>query len=244
MNKLIKQYTGITSDVLRLLAAIFMLSDHLWVTIFPGNLWLHLIGRLAFPIYAFFIAEGYFHTSNFKKYALRLLFFGIISEIPFDYFIAGVPFYPYRHNVMFTLLLGLLSIKGVDNAIKNPVSKNIIIGAAVLVASCVTARCIVSDYREHGVLTVLCFYLFRNFKPAQLISMLLLHLFLYEGMAIKGAIFGTTILFPAQSCAVLALLPIWLYNGKRSYTGKALRGGIYLFYPVHMLVLHILRNVI
>ena len=61
----------------------FMLCDHLWGISVRGNDWLTCVGRLAFPIFAFMIVEGYFHTKNLKKYVLRLLFFAVISEIPY-----------------------------------------------------------------------------------------------------------------------------------------------------------------
>lgn len=73
-----------TSFSLHIMAMLFMLCDHLWGTIVPGNDWLTCIGRLAFPLFAFMIVEGYTRTSNLKKYVKRLLLFAIISEIPFN----------------------------------------------------------------------------------------------------------------------------------------------------------------
>ena len=90
-----------TSMSLHIMAMAFMLCDHLWGTIVPGNDWLTCVGRLAFPIFAFLIVEGYFHTKNVKKYALRLLIFALISEVPFDMMMTASLFYPFKQNVSY-----------------------------------------------------------------------------------------------------------------------------------------------
>ena len=102
----------LNATYLRLLALALMLLDHMWATIVPGNDWMTFIGRLAFPIFAFQIAEGYYHTSDFKRYAKRLLLFALISEIPFNLMMGSSVINPFHQNVMFTLLLGLLGITG------------------------------------------------------------------------------------------------------------------------------------
>ena len=77
MQRRLKMET--TTMVLHLLAMAFMLCDHLWGTVVPGNDWLTCIGRIAFPIFAFLIVEGYFHTKNLKKYIGRMLLFAVLG---------------------------------------------------------------------------------------------------------------------------------------------------------------------
>ncbi len=222
---------------LRILALVLMLTDHLWATIVPGNDWMTYIGRLAFPIFAFQIAEGYFHTSNFKRYALRLLIFALISEIPFNLMFASSPIYPFHQNVMFTLLLGLLGIRAVDQARRN--------GGwwkALLIVLLVTAGGAIGfvDYGYLGVLTVIAFGVLRGFpgaKPAQLLAMILLH-----GVFAEGRMFLVgTLEIPAQAFAILALIPIWLYNGEKGPRNTVLQYSSYVFYPAHMVILYLLR---
>ena len=73
-----KSFKCASSNILKLLAMFLMLLDHLWATIVPGNQWMTMAGRLAFPIFAFLLVEGYVHTSDVKQYKKRLLIFGIL----------------------------------------------------------------------------------------------------------------------------------------------------------------------
>ena len=85
-----------------------MLCDHLWATVIPGSNWLTCIGRIAFPIFAFLIVEGYTHTRNLKKYVMRLLLCAALSEVPFDLVMGGRAFYPFHQNVLWTFLIALV----------------------------------------------------------------------------------------------------------------------------------------
>ena len=100
----------LSAAALHLIAMALMLMDHLWATLLPAQEWLTCAGRLAFPIFAFMTVEGYFHTRNLKRYALRLLLFALLSEVPFDLMYGGTWFYPFHQNVIWTLLIGLAGI--------------------------------------------------------------------------------------------------------------------------------------
>ena len=102
------------SLTLKLLAMALMLCDHLWATVLPGWMWLTHIGRIAFPIFAFQVAEGFQRTHDRKKYLLRMLVFALISEIPFNYLYYSSPVFPFHQNVMFTFFIALLLMLGLE----------------------------------------------------------------------------------------------------------------------------------
>ena len=106
------------------MAMIFMLCDHLWGTIINGNDWLTCIGRLTFPIYAFMIVEGYFHTKDFEKYVKRLLLFAVVSEIPFNIAMGSSVFYPLHQNVLWTFLIALGLIHWNEKVKENSKNEN------------------------------------------------------------------------------------------------------------------------
>ena len=106
-------HRDISSFTLHIMAMAFMLCDHLWATLLPLD-FLSNIGRLAFPIFAFLCAEGFRRTGDRKRYMLRMLIFALISEIPFNFFYGGAAIYPFHQNVLFTFLLALCLMTGVE----------------------------------------------------------------------------------------------------------------------------------
>lgn len=228
---------GFHSTALRILAMGLMLLDHLWATVVPGNDWMTMLGRLAFPIFAFQTAEGYRHTRDFDRYCRRLLLFGLISELPFNLMVSGSLLFPFHQNVMFTLLLGLLSLRQLDLIQANPTQGTLLRSGAKLALIGLGSILLLPDYGMFGVMTVVCFHLLRDFpgaKAAQLAAMTMIHVFCYEGRTIP---LPGGMEFPVQGFAVLALIPIWLCNGEKGPGGKFFRLASYIFYPLHMLLL-------
>lgn len=237
----------LTANILRALACLFMLSDHLWATVIPGNMWMTYVGRLAFPIFAFLIAEGYTHTSDCRAYMKRLLLFALISEIPFNLMYSSSAVFPFYQNVLFTLLLGLCSIQAIDRAWEHPDAKSVFTAGLIVFACILGGMFGFTDYGHWGVLTVIGFFVSRKLPFSHLLQLVLLiyiNCFALKGLTIPVQLFGATIEFATQGFAVLSLLPIWLYSGQKGHSCKILQYGFYAFYPAHMLVLSLIRLLI
>lgn len=237
-------FGGLTSNMLRTIAVILMLSDHIWATYMSFGNWMTYIGRMAFPIFAFQIAEGFVHTSNFKKYALRLLGFAVVTEIPFNLFYSSRWFNPYHQNVLFTLLLGLLAIYVIGNLKKNRTPKNIGLSVLWLALICIASVIGFVDYGFLGMLMVVMFYILRDFPfawLAQLVAMVLINIVFFEGQVIPVELLGKSFEIPTQGFAVFSLIPIWLYGGKKGKSSKIMQYSFYAFYPVHMLILYLIK---
>ncbi len=235
-------FGGLTSNMLRILAMSFMICDHLWAKVVPGNDWMTYVGRMTFPIFAFMISEGFIHTSNLKKYISRLLIFALISEIPFNLFYGGSWFYPYHQNVMFTLLFGLLAIMLIDKAKKNRDAKTIIKSALLVILLGIASFIGFVDYGFWGFLIIIMFYLFRDFPfawLAQLAAMIIINCELFEGQFIIVDLFGKSFEFATQGFAVFSLIPIWLYGGRKGKSSKIMQYGFYAFYPLHMIIIYL-----
>ena len=234
-----------TSFSLHLMAMVFMLCDHLWGTIVSGNDWLTCIGRLTFPLYAFMIVEGYYHTKNLKNYAGRLLLFAVLSEIPFNLAMGSRLFYPIHQNVLWSFLISIGLIHWNEKMKGKQIWKRIFVAAASICIGTLAGILTFVDFYQAGILTVLAFYFFRGKKwwcyLCQLICLWYINFEMLGGLSYEVQIFGETHFIARQGFAILALIPIWLYQGKQGYHSKALQYGYYAFYPLHLLILGILK---
>ena len=225
---------GLDGGALKLIAAALMLTDHVGSILLPQVLILRCIGRLAFPVFAFFIAEGYARTRNFWKYLLRMAAVAAIAEVPFD-LTGGSVWDPDRQNVLLTFCIALLALRGLDELRRWDGAVRYLGAAAGFAAG----QLLRVDYGGWGVLTVALFYLCRDGKYAKL--WLLLAMAAVNGLGMGSLtmpVFGGEM--PIQIFAVAALPVIWLYNGQAG--PKGLRRAFYVFYPAHLLVLEGIRT--
>lgn len=180
---------------------------------------LRYVGRLAFPIFLFLLIEGLLHTRDWRKYFLRLFVFSLISEIPFDLAVAGRCFYWNYQNVFFTLWIGLLVIVGmkyVEESDRFALYMKYLIEAGIVLAGCIVAKLMHTDYSWKGILILALMFFFRRDKKKQ--------------------IYAGAIAFLWEITAPLAFIPIARYDGTK---GKANKYFFYIFYPAHLLLLGI-----
>ena len=212
---------------LKIIALISMLTDHLAVCfaeLLPewGYNVMRGVGRLAFPIFCFLIVEGFEKTSSRLKYCLRLLVFALISEVPYDMLMHRAWFYPYGNNIMFTLMLTVLVLWIVD-VLQKKGTPGIIAALSIAIAAGVAAYFLHLEYSWKCIAIAMLFYVAKNDDAVK-----------YAGTACILLI-NTTI---TGLNAVFALPLIYLYNGKK---GKTQKYFFYIFYPVHILALGIVK---
>ncbi len=236
MNLQEKKSFGITGSTFKMIACLIMFVDHIgaviiekylrtlsgdeFYRIYDFDLIIRYIGRLAFPMFCFLLVEGFLYTKSRARYAVRLLVFGILSEIPFNLAISGGLWDNTHQNVFFTLLIGLgvmIFCEKLREKWQKPWLQ--FIGMAVIVPTgAILAEYLRTDYGKIGVITIFVMYLLRNNKMREMLA-------------------GSIVLMADNAMewtALFALIPVALYNGKK---GKLPKLFFYLFYPVHLLAL-------
>ena len=227
---------GISASTLKIIAIIGMTLDHIGSMYrsqlpFPAVCALYALGGLTFPIMAYLLGEGYRHTSNFKKYATRLLIFACLAELPFRLFLNS-----NRGNVLFTLFLGLLVLYVYEHK-----SQELFIVAFI-------GGTIVStffDWGGMGVPMIVIYYVVKN-RLSRVVLPYLLPAFTILAEAVVHTIQNHNlaalpgILYVGVGCTLT--IPLLLnYNGKK---GKSMKYFFYIYYPLHILVLGIVGKIV
>ena len=213
-----------SGSVLKIIAIVSMVIDHCAYFLMDNNSTLYeairCVGRIAFPVFAFLIAEGFAYTHNRKRYFTRLLVFAVISEVSW-YLLNGAD---GTHNVMFTLALGVVALAVLEKLKEN----SVLCGIAILSIAYLATWSGV-DYEWRGILMILVFNLLRNqndnlpFPYGRMMQLLCA----FPLMMHYGSI-----------GALLACMTIFLYDGARGFIkGNVAKYGFYAFYPVHLLLI-------
>ena len=207
----------ISGSWLKVIAMLSMLIDHIAYYYGCDNPYLYelmrTVGRIAFPTFAFLLAEGFVHTRNRQQYLISLFAFALLSEIPWM-----LLNHDGSHNVIFTLLAGILGLHVIENSKSHWITAICVtlIGLATIFSD--------TDYSWRGFGLVLIFYMFRGRPELQ-------------------TLFGIPLMYEYGILGVLvAFSVIWLYNGERGFIqGKAWKYAFYAFYPVHLMMIYYLR---
>ena len=217
--------------MLKIIAMISMAFDHVGDVFFPDIIWLRMVGRLAMPIFAFCIAEGYIHTRNRNKYLLRMGIFALVSEVPFDLAFEGNINLSHQ-NIMLSFFISIAAlmlfdlIRGPKSEIKGRYSVwRTMLGVLAVIAMAVVAMLVKSDYTMFAVASVFLFYVFKDVN--------------HYVRPIPGVAFLALTRTMGYYCTTgLSIVPLLLYNGKK---GKGLKWLFYAFYPGHLLLLFLLK---
>lgn len=228
---------------LHVLAMSFMLCDHLYRTVFPEHFYLTCIGRLAFPLFAFLIVEGFYHTRDRRRYGLRLAGLALISEIPYNLLCSGHVFDPAGQNVIWTFLLALFCMWCIERRKTCSGSGSVLALDSFIIVfwGYLLGFLLFTDYKGFGVLTVLVFYFFRGslwqHRLCQFSGLFLINLLsgILSGIYMPAPWLPLPI--PYQLFAVCSFIFLWSYTGEKGYASPLSRVFCYSFYPLHLLIL-------
>lgn len=239
---------GLSGNALKMIACVLMFFDHLsqgvalnslgFTPSYIANEWglpilsglptaellamvATLAGRIAFPIFCFFLVQGVLLSGDFKKQIQRLSLFALISEVPFDLGLFGQAFYWDHQNVFFELALGAITIVAMKKILDGEGKRKRLVATCIFIATAVIAEFLRFDYGASGIIAMILFFLVCNDRRRTMLMGLIAFLF-------EAPLYGTV---------YLSLPLIYQYNGKR---GRGGRWFFYIFYPAHLLALYLL----
>lgn len=240
--------SGLSACSIKYFAVLAMLIDHIaWCFVDTASLLgtvMHIIGRIAAPVMTYFLVEGYHHTRDVNKYILRLGIFAVLSNIPYIYMEYGVlsPIvhsstgsvrFIYYQGVLYTFFLTVLALKMVHSPDMNSAAKLITVALFCLAA-------LIGDWYFFPIIWALLFDRYRGSFTKQAQAFAISSLIMMTGYLILKKCFASELF---QYAVLLALIPLYYYNGNRGQLlGKnADKWFFYIFYPLHMLILGIIK---
>ena len=240
------------ANTIYFIAAIAMTIDHAKHFGILTGVWPNIVGRIALPIFIYFIVEGSHKTHNVYKYATRMFIVALISEVPFNIMCANSLYSLNYQNTIFELLISLMAVIAVQN-IKhsNICNMQLIFNVFVIFSALILSEALNFDYSIHGVLLAISFEIFYNSSIEKLgvaFSLWLVFGVLYSSTyTVSVDWLGTSL--TVQSFSLLAIIPLWLYNGTKGFNltvGACSKVDLfqyfkYLFYPAHLIVLYIIK---
>ena len=227
-----------TSNALKIIACISMACDHVGYLLFPKLEFLRWIGRLALPIFAYFIAEGCLHTRSKPRYFLQIFLMAMVCQL----FYAGEALLnggirSIYLNILFTFSLSIVVCWAYLGAINGkkahlPLQIGLFVASLCLAVFCcfdlsnVVGIPVTVDYGIIGVLLPVTALIFKNKR---------INFLCFCGGTIIYCLTKSAD-FPYIWYSLLALPLLALYNGKRG--SAKLKWVFYLFYPAHFAIIY------
>lgn len=221
----------LSQEGLKYIACGSMLLDHIGAVLLPLP-GLRILGRVAFPLYCFLLAEGIAHTCNPGHYGLRLLICALLSELPHDLVACGGMDWT-RQSSMVTLLIGFCTVRFQLRTEKEWLRLPVILfGAAA-------AEMLNADYGGLGVLLILMFAFTRNISGGVVWQTAGLALICWLLPSDQVQLLGVGL--PIQMFGLTAMIPIAFYSGRKGRGKRWVQWAFYAFYPAHFLILYLLK---
>lgn len=207
----------LSGNQLKIIALISMTIDHIGVQIYPQFIILRIIGRLAFPIFAYMIAEGCAHTKNRKKYLLTICLTAFLCQIVYYFAERSLD-----QCILVTFSLSIMLIYITDR-------KNTILSLLALTACFYVTQVVNIDYGFFGIILPLLIYIGKT--SAQKLMLLA-----------TGLVLVSLTNFSIQWYSLLSIPLIALYNGQRG--NFRMKNFFYIYYPLHLVIIYFISNII
>ena len=223
-----KVFKGLNNNQLKIIAMISMLIDHIGVAFFPGVRIFRCLGRLAFPIYAYMIAEGCRYTKNRKRYFGMMAAMAIVFQVVYFVFMNSL-----YQGILVNFALSIAAIFAIDSFIKNKRTINRILTSSIVLLVLFISIILPITLSEYGFsidydLYGLCLPILVYFAPNKKWGLIFISILLTV-MSITSGVYY-------QLLSLLTIPLFILYNGERG--NKKLKYVFYLFYPIHLVLIY------
>lgn len=225
---------------LKIMAIIFMAMDHIYtyMNVALNNqvpIWFGYLGKLAAPIFFYLIVEGFYHTRSKNKYMQRLFSMAILMIIVDLLF-------KIHNNIFLSLGFAIAMLSMIEQAkLSQKGSKKRIINIILAISFGVLG--LFTEASLYGVGMVLIFYFLREKKVAMTVTYIVFSLLGLIGF-IGPNFIEAAFLWDYQWMMVFAIIPILMYNGKLGVSNKFIKWMFYWFYPIHLIVIVLIVNLI
>ena len=220
---------GLSGNQLKLIAMLAMLADHVGLILFPQMTALRMVGRLAFPIFAYMIAEGCRYTRNRSLYLAQMSALGAGCQIVAAFFGDG-----WHLNVLITFSMAILTVFAIDGFLKK---KNAV--SLILMTLAIAGVAFVE-------LVAPVWFAKQGFHPDYGVLGLMLPVLVYFAREKWGKLFFTALILVAmawssggiQWWSLLTLPLLFFYSGQRGRL--KMKYAFYVFYPLHLAVVYLI----